>query len=77
VAQGCAWLWQQCRGLGQLKYQLLGALAVGEAVAVGAWYAGPWLAALVSGVGGFTTSLALQGWLWLRRALDFSPQRAT
>jgi hypothetical protein len=75
VAQGLAWFWQQCRSLGQWKYQLLGALGIGSAVGVGAWLVGPWLSAPLSGVGGFVASLWVQGWLWLRKTLDFSPQR--
>jgi hypothetical protein len=44
-------------------------------VAAGAWYAGPWLAALLSGVGGFATTLAVQAWLWLRQALGLGVER--
>lgn len=55
----------------QFKYQLLVALAVGAAAGVAAYFAGPWLSVLASGVGGFAASAAVQGALWLRRTLTF------
>jgi hypothetical protein len=49
------------------KGQLLMALSIGVVVGALAWFAGPWLAAVASGIGGFATTLAIQGGLWLRR----------
>jgi hypothetical protein len=68
MQQGLAALWEGCRSMACIKYQLLAALGIGGAVAAGAWYAGPWLAALLSSVGGFTATLAVQAGLWLRKA---------
>ena len=53
------WLWRR---------QLAVALAVGAAAGAGAYFAGPWLAGLAAGAGGFAAALALQAGLWLRRA---------
>jgi hypothetical protein len=72
MKQGLAALGEGCRSLGCFRYQLLAALGIGGAVAAGAWFAGPWLAALLSGVGGFAAALAVQAWLWLRRALGLA-----
>src|SRR6516165_1959852 len=69
AAGGCASLWGRCRALGQFKYELLAALGVGTAASLAAWFGGPYLAALCSGVGGFAAAVAVQGWLWLRRTL--------
>jgi hypothetical protein len=69
MKHGLSALGEGCRSLACFRYQLLAALGIGGAVAAGAWYAGPWLAALLSGVGGFAAALAVQGWLWLRNAL--------
>jgi hypothetical protein len=41
--------------------------AFGGLAGVGAYYAGPWLAAVVSAVGGFMTTAAVRMILWLRR----------
>jgi hypothetical protein len=73
--QGLAALGKGCRSLACFKYQFLAALGIGGAVAAGAWYAGPWLAALLSGVGGFATAVAVQGWLWLRQAFGLDAER--
>jgi hypothetical protein len=54
-------LLRRCRG------PLLAAVAAGFVTGLAAWLAGPWLAAAAGGVGGFTTTLALQMGLWLRR----------
>ena len=43
------------------------AAAIGLAVGVAAYFAGPWLAGLASGVGGFVTALGVHAGLWLRR----------
>jgi hypothetical protein len=74
TVRSLASLWQSCRALSPFKYHLLAAVGVGTAVAVGAWFAGPWLAALLSGLGGFAATVALQGWLWLRRTLGLGAE---
>ena len=51
------------------KAQLLVALGVGFAAGSAAYFAGPWLAVAASGLGGFTATAAVQGWLWLRRVV--------
>jgi hypothetical protein len=53
----------------QFKVQLLTAVAIGVSAGAAAYFAGPWLAAGVSAVGGFATTLAVQAGLWLRRTL--------
>ena len=74
---GCATLWGRCRSLGQFKYELLAALGVGTAASLAAWFGGPYLAALCSGVGGFAAAVAVQGWLWLRRTLGLHAEQVT
>jgi AcrR family transcriptional regulator len=64
VRQARAWTagaWMQVRLLGRIKYQLLIALSVG------AYCAGPWLAATAGGVAGFCTTLAVQAGMALKR----------
>ena len=61
--------------LTQYKYQFFTALSVGVSVAAGAWFAGPQVSALLSGIGGFGMTLATQGWLWVRKALAFGRAR--
>jgi hypothetical protein len=51
----------------RFKLPILVAVLVGAAVASGAYFAGAWLAATASGLGGFTTTLAVQAGLMLRR----------
>jgi hypothetical protein len=51
------------------KYQIFTSLTIGTLMAVLVYHAGPWMAALNSGVGGFATSLMLQAGLWLRQLL--------
>ena len=75
AVQRCAAVWGRCRALAAYKYEFLTALTVGGTVAFVAWYAGPSLAALLSGVGGFCTSLAVQGWLWFRRMMTLDAER--
>ena len=65
----CGVLWTHCGMIRPFKYQILAALGIGVLVGVGVWYAGPWLSATVSGIGGFVTALAVQAGLWLRRTL--------
>jgi hypothetical protein len=70
VRQARAWTagaWMQVRLLGRIKHQLLIALSVGAAVGVGAYCAGPWLAATAGGAAGFCTTLAVQAGLALKR----------
>jgi hypothetical protein len=45
-------------------------------VAVVVCYAGPWIAALVGGIGGFFTTLAVQAGLWLRKVLAIDAAQA-
>jgi hypothetical protein len=52
-----------------VKAQLLTALGVGCLAGTAVYLAGPWLAVAAGGVGGFATTSAVQGWLWLRRVL--------
>ncbi len=53
----------RCKALNRFKYQLA------ASAGVAAWFAGPWLASLAAGLGGSTVALAVQAWLWLRRAM--------
>jgi hypothetical protein len=46
---------------------VLVAVTAGAGTGLAAYLLGPWLAAAAGGVGGFTTTLALQLGLWLRR----------
>jgi hypothetical protein len=60
--------------LRRYKRPLLAATGVGVVLGVAAYFAGPWLAAMASGVGGFMTTLAVQAWRWVRRTLaDYVP----
>jgi hypothetical protein len=58
--------WQLLR---RFRGQVLLAMGVGAAAGVGAYLAGPWLAAGAAWLGGFATTLAVQAGLALRRAL--------
>jgi hypothetical protein len=51
------------------KAQLVTALGVGCLAGIAVYLAGPWLAVMAGGVGGFAATSAVQGWLWLRRVL--------
>jgi hypothetical protein len=62
----------RCEVLRPFKSQILTAVGIGVMVGVAVWYAGPWIAAFASGVGGFVTTLAVQAGLWLRKSLAFS-----
>jgi hypothetical protein len=66
-------VWSRCLLLGKIKKQILTALGVGVVAALLTWLAGPWLATLISGLGGFATTLAAQFGLWLRRLLGGTP----
>ncbi len=65
-------LLRRVRSLACFKHQLLTALGVGMAAGAAAYFAGPWLAAGVSALGGFGSTLAVQAGLWLRRTLGMS-----
>ena len=81
-----AWQWTCTQGtalraryemLRPFKYQILMALAIGLVMAVSVGYAEPWFAAIVSGIGGFVTTLAVQAGLWLRKILAINAEPAT
>jgi uncharacterized membrane protein len=69
ISEGCAALWAHRAFLGIFKYQVLAALTIGVLVAILVCYAGPWIGVIISGTGGFLTTLAVQVGLWLRKAL--------
>jgi hypothetical protein len=52
-----------------VKAQLVTALGVGCVAGTAVYFAGPWLAVMAGGFGGFAATSAVQGWLWLRRML--------
>jgi hypothetical protein len=60
-------VWLRLRLLRHFRGQLLLALGVGVAAGMAAFLAAPWLAALLSGLGGFMTALAVQGGVLLLR----------
>ena len=72
---GLTALWGYRLALKEFKFQLLTALGIGVSVAVGAWFAGPGVSAVISGAGGFAASLAVQGWLWVRKMMGFSREQ--
>lgn len=59
--------------LRQFKGPLLIALGVGVLMGVTAYFAGPWLRGVASGLGGFTTTLAVKAGVLLRRMLGGLP----
>ena len=61
--------WQRLQFVRALKYQLLTALTVGALCGTGVFFAGPWVSAIASGIGGFGTTTAVQMGIWLRRML--------
>jgi hypothetical protein len=61
--------WGKVRSLRRFKAPLLVAFCVGVAAGLAAFFAGPWLAAGVSALSGFTATLAVHAGLWLRRSL--------
>jgi hypothetical protein len=69
-------VWLRLRLLRHFRGQLLLALGVGVAAGVAAFLAAPWLAALLSGLGGFMTAMAVQGGVLLLRlaAVSFHPR---
>lgn len=54
------------------RMSILIALSIGVIAGVTAYFVGPWLSAVVSGVGGFATTMAVQAGLWLRKMLGSS-----
>jgi hypothetical protein len=68
----CAAVRARMGTVSRFKLPLLSALAVGVGAGVAAYYAGPWLAAGVSAVGGFATTIVVHAALWLRRTLGWS-----
>jgi len=62
--------WHRLQIVRNLKYQLLTALTVGALCGTGVFFAGPCVAAVASGIGGFGTSCAVQMGIWLRRMLS-------
>jgi hypothetical protein len=77
AGRGLSALAARCRSAARYRREILTALGVGAGVALAAWFAGPWLAAVLSGVGGFASALAVQSWLWLRKALALEPAQPT
>jgi hypothetical protein len=69
VRRGWARCWHRVQVVKHFRVQLLTALAVGVAAGTAAYWAGPWLAAGVSALGGFATALAVQAGLAVRRLL--------
>jgi hypothetical protein len=69
-------VWLRLRLLRHFRGQLLLALGVGVAAGVAAFLAAPWLAALLSGLGGFMTAVVVQGGLVLLRlaAVTYQPR---
>jgi hypothetical protein len=46
--------------LKRLKWQVLTATGIGLGIGMAAWFAGPWFSSVLSGIGGFTTTIAGQ-----------------
>jgi hypothetical protein len=69
-------LWASRDMIRPFKNQILMALAIGVLVGVSVWYAGPWIAAIISGIGGFATTLTVQAGLWLRNVLAVNAEQA-
>src|SRR5262249_25777549 len=61
VQQAGQAVWLRLRLLRHFRGQLLLAVGVGVAAGVAAFLAAPWLAAVLSGLGGFMTAVAVQG----------------
>jgi hypothetical protein len=60
-------VWQGMVLLRRCRGPVLVALTAGAVTGLAAYLLGPWLAVAAGGVGGFTTTLALQLGFWLRR----------
>jgi hypothetical protein len=70
-------VWLRLRLLRHFRCQLLLAVGVGVAAGVAAFLAAPWLAALLSGLGGFMTAIVVQGGVVLLRLATLSYQSRT
>jgi hypothetical protein len=70
-------VWLRLRLLRHFRGQLLLAVGVGVAAGVAAFLAAPWLAAVLSGLGGFMTAVAVQGGVLLLRLAAVSIQPRT
>jgi hypothetical protein len=66
--------WLRLRVLRHFRGQLLLAVGIGVAAGVAAFLAAPWLAAVLSGLGGFMTAVAVQGGVLLLRLAAVSIQ---
>jgi len=69
LRQRMLWLPKTLQVVKAVKGQVVMAVGVGLVVAVVALVAGPYVAAVLSGIGGFGSTLAVQGGLWLRRMM--------
>ena len=67
--------WLRLRLLRHFRGQLLLAVGVGVAAGVAAFLAAPWLAAVLSGLGGFMTAVVVQGGVLLLRLAAVSQPR--
>jgi hypothetical protein len=65
--------WQTVRLLRHVAGSVLLASVVGVLLALVTFHAGPWLAALASGISGFTVALTVQLMVWLRRTMGGWP----
>jgi hypothetical protein len=65
-------VWLRLRVLRHFQGQLVLSLGIGVAAGVTAYLAAPWLAALLSGLGGFTTAVVVQGAILLLRLVAMS-----
>jgi hypothetical protein len=70
AGHGMVIAWQRLQIVRTLKYQMLTALTVGALCGTGVFFAGPWVGAIASGIGGFGTSCAVQMGIWVRRMLS-------
>lgn len=72
ISSGMAAFRRRLELLRPFRLPILIALSIGVVTGVAAYFAGPWLSAVASGLGGFATTLAVQAGLWLRRMLGTS-----
>jgi len=64
---GITAIWNKVELVHCFRTEIVTALGVGIGLAAVALVAGPWIAALLSGIGGFGSALAVQAGLWLRK----------
>jgi hypothetical protein len=64
---GVQTVWQKLQLVRVFWFQLLTALLAGAGMGAAAYYAGPWIAALTSGMGGFVLAMSVHVGLLLRR----------